>query len=67
MAGLLLTTVHTEPIEPHLRHRPGLAFLAMPLGFWEAYVGIGQRVFLALYPSRLILVATALRRAQGPA
>lgn len=35
-------------------------FLAVPLGFRDAYFGIGQRIFLALYLSWLIMMALAL-------
>jgi hypothetical protein len=41
------------------------AFLAMPLGFRDAYFGIGQRIFLALYVSWLTMMALALAGMSG--
>jgi hypothetical protein len=44
------------------------AFLAMPLGFRDAYFGIGQRILVALYLAWLIIVAlasTGAMREQG--
>jgi Protein of unknown function (DUF998) len=41
------------------------AFLAIPLAFRDAYFGIGQRIFVALYLSWLIMVALATARMDG--